>query len=91
MFKRSRFILKANAALARLGVNPLSINNDFRRETLMACLADGRTPQEAACRIFSQIGIGNQPIGAEEIIHDWEDKGLVDREWRKYGGGRKIS
>ena len=83
MFKKSKFIYKANAALAQLGINPLRIDNDIRRGTLEQYYERGRTPQEAACFLFTELGIGNRPIGAEEKIYAWEDKGLVDREWRK--------
>ena len=83
MFKKSRFIFNANAALAQLGINPLSISNDFRRETLMKCMEAGRAPKEAACFIYHEMGSTHQTTGAEAIIRTWEDKGLVDGAWRK--------
>ena len=80
MFKKSRFIYKANAALAQLGINPLRINNDVRRGVWERCLAGGRTPHEAACLLFArmyheQADVSFTPV-VKLAIHDWENDGL---------------
>lgn len=83
VFKKARFVFKTNAALAQLGVNPLSIHKDVRGGISVRYLEFDRTPKEAACIPFAQVGIAHQRLSAEETNSFWEDGGLVDRNWHK--------
>ena len=91
MFKKSRFIFKANGALAQLGIDPLRINDDVRSGVWERCLGGGKTPHEAALIIFarmyseepdvSTIRLIDFPPIVKAAIHDWENEGLIERDF----------
>lgn len=80
MFKRARYAISVNAALAKIGINPNHIDRTYRQGMQEMGMADGATPEEVAVFIFYQLPIGLRPDNGERIAEYWKEIGRVRQE-----------